>query len=115
MISESPKISVIVPCYRTERWLDRCVASLVNQTLQDIEIILVDDGSPDRVPAICDEWAAKDALVRMSLYSERNFRIHSEAERIGRTSAAIKKKCRPFGLLFIFLKVATKFQHSKFS
>ena len=65
MISESPKISVIVPCYRTERWLDRCVASLVNQTLQDIEIILVDDGSPDRVPAICDEWAAKDARIKV--------------------------------------------------
>ena len=65
MISDSPKISIIVPCYRTERWLDRCVTSLVNQTLQDIEIILVDDGSPDRVPAICDEWAAKDARVKV--------------------------------------------------
>ena len=65
MISESPKISVIVPCYRTERWLDRCVTSLVTQTLQDIEIILVDDGSPDRVPAICDEWAAKDARIKV--------------------------------------------------
>ena len=64
-LSKPPKISVIVPCYRTERWLDRCVASLVNQTLQDIEIILVDDGSPDRVPAICDEWATKDARIKV--------------------------------------------------
>ena len=65
IISKIPKISVIVPCYRTEKWLDRCVASLVNQTLQDIEIILVDDGSPDRVSAMCDEWAAKDTRIKV--------------------------------------------------
>lgn len=54
-----PKVSVIVPCYGVEKYLDRCMESLVNQTLRDIEIILVDDVSPDRVPEMCDEWAAK--------------------------------------------------------
>lgn len=53
------KVSVIVPCYGVEKYLDRCMESLVNQTLRDIEIILVDDVSPDRVPEMCDDWAVK--------------------------------------------------------
>ncbi len=61
----SPKVSVIVPCYKTEQYLDRCVTSLVNQTLREIEIILVDDGSPDRVPQMCDEWAKKDSRIKV--------------------------------------------------
>lgn len=60
-----PKVSVVVPCYKVEKYLDRCVESLVNQTLRDIEIILVDDGSPDRVPQMCDEWAAKDSRIKV--------------------------------------------------
>lgn len=53
------KVSVIVPVYNTEKFLHRCVDSLLNQTLEDIEIILVDDGSKDSSPAICDEYAEK--------------------------------------------------------
>lgn len=53
----TPKVSIIVPCYGVEKYLDRCMESLVNQTLRDIEIILVDDVSPDCVPEMCDEWA----------------------------------------------------------
>ena len=53
-----PKISVIIPVYKVERYLDACVASVVGQTYPDLEIILVDDGSPDNCPAICDAWAA---------------------------------------------------------
>lgn len=52
-----PKVSIIVPVYNVEQYLDRCVQSLLNQTLKDIEIILVDDGSPDNCPAMCDEYA----------------------------------------------------------
>lgn len=51
------KVSVIVPVYNAEKFLNRCVDSLINQTLKDIEIILVDDGSKDSSPAICDEYA----------------------------------------------------------
>lgn len=58
-----PKVSIIVPCWGVEKYLDRCVESLVNQTLKDIEIILVDDVSPDRVPEMCDEWARKDDRI----------------------------------------------------
>lgn len=60
-----PKISVIIPIYKVERYLDACVASVVGQTYTDLEIILVDDGSPDGCSAICDAWAQKDARIRV--------------------------------------------------
>jgi len=61
----NPKVSIIVPCYGVEKYLDRCMQTLVNQTLKDIEIILVDDVSPDNVPLMCDEWAKKDIRVKV--------------------------------------------------
>lgn len=60
-----PKVSIIVPCWGVEKYLDKCVECLVNQTLSDIEIILVDDESPDRVPEMCDEWAKKDRRIKV--------------------------------------------------
>jgi len=60
-----PKVSIIVPVYNTERYLRHCVESIRNQTLKDIEIILVNDGSPDRCPEICDECATKDKRIRV--------------------------------------------------
>lgn len=59
------KVSVIVPCYGVEPYLDRCMASLLTQTLSNIEIIMVDDGSPDRVPLMCDEYAQKDSRIKV--------------------------------------------------
>lgn len=58
-------ISVIVPIYRVEKYLPACIDSILNQTFTDFELILVDDGSPDRCPAICDEAAERDARVRV--------------------------------------------------
>lgn len=58
-------ISVIVPVYKVEEWLDQCISSIINQTYRDVEIILVDDGSPDRCPQMCDEWAKKDKRIRV--------------------------------------------------
>ncbi|MBQ9082383.1 MAG: glycosyltransferase [Clostridia bacterium] len=60
-----PKLSIIVPVYKTEKYLERCVTSLRNQTLRDIEIILVDDGSPDDCPQLCDAFAATDERIRV--------------------------------------------------
>ena len=57
------KISIIVPIYNVEKYLERCVDSLVNQTYENIEIILVDDGSPDYCPQLCDEYAKKDSRI----------------------------------------------------
>ena len=60
-----PLVSVIVPIYKVEAFLDRCVSSVVQQTYKNLEIILVDDGSPDRCPQICDDWAGKDSRIRV--------------------------------------------------
>lgn len=59
------KFSVVVPCYNVERYLPQCIESLCKQTLVDIEIILVDDGSPDNSGKICDEWAEKDDRIKV--------------------------------------------------
>ena len=59
------KISIIVPIYKVEDYLPQCLDSLVGQTYQNMEIILVEDGSPDNSGAICDAYAAKDARVRV--------------------------------------------------
>lgn len=56
-------VSVIIPVYKVEKYLERCVNSVLNQTYENIEIILVDDGSPDNCPALCDEIAAKNNRV----------------------------------------------------
>ena len=69
-----PLVSIIVPCYGVEKYLNRCLDSIVNQTIKDIEIILVDDGSPDRVPKMCDEWAKKDTRIKV---------IHKKNEGLG--------------------------------
>lgn len=56
-------ISVIVPVYNMEKYLDRCVESIVNQTYTNLEIFLVDDGSTDRSGEICDQWENKDSRI----------------------------------------------------
>lgn len=58
-------ISVVVPVYKVEKYLDQCVQSIVNQTFKNLEIILVDDGSPDRCGAMCDAWALKDGRIKV--------------------------------------------------
>lgn len=61
----TPLISVIVPIYNVEAYLDRCVRSIVDQTYRNVEIILVDDGSSDGCPAMCDVWAERDARIKV--------------------------------------------------
>jgi len=59
-----PRISIIIPCYNVDKYLEKCLDSLIHQTLRDIEIIPVDDGSPDTSGAICDRYAAMDSRVK---------------------------------------------------
>ena len=61
----TPKISIIVPIYNVEKYLARCITSLLNQTLSDIELILVDDESPDSCPQLCDNYAQKDKRIKV--------------------------------------------------
>ena len=58
-------ISVIVPIYNVEKYLNKCIESIINQTYKNLEIILVDDGSPDNCPQICDEYAKKDGRIKV--------------------------------------------------
>lgn len=60
-----PTISVIVPVYKVEAYLDKCVQSILQQTYTDYELILVDDGSPDCCGELCDSWAKKDSRIRV--------------------------------------------------
>lgn len=79
-------VSVIIPVYKVEAYLKRCVDSVLNQTYKDIEVILVDDGSPDNCPAICDEYATLDSRVRVlhkpngGLSSARNAALDSQID-----------------------------------
>lgn len=59
------KFSIIIPCYKVEKYLRQCVDSVLVQTFEDYEVIIVDDGSPDGCPAICDEYAIKDNRVKV--------------------------------------------------
>ncbi len=65
MTTNKPLLSVVVPIYKVENYLRDCIDSVLAQTLSDIEVILVDDGSPDNCGAICDEYAEKDSRVRV--------------------------------------------------
>lgn len=75
------KVSVIVPVYKVEEYLDEFMTGLVNQTYRNLEILLVDDGSPDACPQMCDEWAKKDERIRVfhkqngGVYDARNFAL----------------------------------------
>ena len=62
-MKDFPLISIIIPIYKVERYLHRCVDSVLNQSYRNLEIILVDDGSPDQCPAICNEYAKKDKRI----------------------------------------------------
>ena len=59
-----PLISVVLPIYNIEAYLDRCMKAVLNQTYDNLEILMVDDGSPDGCPAMCDRYAAEDHRVR---------------------------------------------------
>ena len=73
-MKNEPLISIVVPVFKVEKYLDRCLESIVNQTYKNLEILVVDDGSPDSSPAICDKWAAADERIRV---------IHKKNEGVG--------------------------------
>lgn len=65
MLNNQPLVSVIVPVYKVEAYLDDCVKSIVEQTYNNLEIILVDDGSPDNCSLMCDEWEKRDSRIKV--------------------------------------------------
>lgn len=62
---KQPLVTVVLPIYNVEKYLDRCIESVVNQTYNNLEILMIDDGSPDRCPQMCEEWAKKDPRIRV--------------------------------------------------
>lgn len=60
-----PLISVIIPVYNVEKYLNKCITSVVEQTYKNLEIIIVDDGSTDQSPEICDEWKKRDSRIQV--------------------------------------------------
>ena len=86
----TPYISVIVPVYNVEPYLRQCVDSILAQTFSDFELILVDDGSPDGCPAICDEYAARDS--RVSVIHQQNAGL-TQARRSGLLRASADYVC----------------------
>ncbi|NCC34068.1 MAG: glycosyltransferase family 2 protein, partial [Chloroflexia bacterium] len=79
---DSPTVSVVIPVYNVERYIAQCVESVLSQTMQDLEVILVDDGSPDACPQIADDFAARDPRVTVvhqqnqGLSGARNSGLH---------------------------------------
>ena len=82
---EKDLISIIVPVYKVEKYLDKCVQSIVDQTYENLEIIIIDDSSPDNCPAMCDAWAEKDSRVQVfhienkGVANSRNFALSKAA------------------------------------
>ena len=65
MMLTKPKISVIIPVYNVEKWLNKCVDSILSQSYENFEVILVNDGSTDKSKDICDSYSKKDNRVRV--------------------------------------------------
>ena len=84
MKEKNDVISVIVPIYKVEEFLDECIQSIVDQTYQNLQIILVDDGSPDRCGEMCEDWARKDK--RIEVIHKKNGGL-SDARNVGLAEA----------------------------
>jgi len=72
--NNKPFFSIVLPIYNVEKYIDRCINSIINQSFQDFEIILVDDGSTDNCPKICDDWSSKDKRIKI---------VHKKNEGLG--------------------------------
>ena len=92
MNRNKPLISIIVPIYNVELYLKECIESIINQTYKNIEIILIDDGSPDNCGAICDEYAKKDNRIKV---------IHKENEGVSAARNTGIESCRGEYISFI--------------
>lgn len=86
------KISVIIPVYQVENYLDQCVQSVVNQTYRNLEIWLIDDGSPDKCPQMCDEYAKEDTRIHV---------IHQKNKGQGAARNAALEQCTGDWIAFV--------------
>lgn len=89
---EEPLVSVIIPVYKVEAYLDQCVQSVRNQTYTNLEIWLIDDGSPDRCPELCDQYAAQDPRIHV---------IHQENQGLGMARNVALNRCTGAWISFV--------------
>ena len=75
-----PAISILIPVYKVEPFLQRCIDSVLSQDFQDWEMILVDDGSPDRCGEICDENAEKDSRIRCCIKRMKGYQLQEKVD-----------------------------------
>lgn len=92
MPCEKPLLSIIVPVYDVERYLPKCIDSILAQTFTDFELILVEDGSPDNCPALCDAAAAKDARIRV-IHQKNGGAFCRPQRRAGRGKGQVDRLC----------------------
>ena len=83
-------ISVIVPVYKVEKYLNKCLDSIIFQTYKNIEILLIDDGSPDNCPKICDYYVQKDKRIRE--LEERNAQLEMENDLLKKLRALVQQR-----------------------
>ena len=81
-----PLLSVIVPCYNVEKYMDKCISSIVNQSYSNLEILLIDDGSADTTGSICDAWQKKDRRIRV-VHKENKGTAHTRKTGIEHATA----------------------------
>ena len=93
-LNENPLVSIIVPVYGTEPYLSDCIKSILSQTYRNIEVILVDDQSPDKCPEICDSFARKDARVIV---------IHQENKGVSSARNVGLSIAKGFFITFLFI------------
>ena len=88
---KAPLLSIIVPVYKVENYLPKCIDSILTQTFTDFELILVEDGSPDNCPALCDAAAEKDARIRV--IHQKNGGLSAPQRRAGRSKGRMDRFC----------------------
>ena len=98
-MNQCPKISIIVPIYKTEQYLQRCIDSILAQTFTNFELLLIEDGSPDNSGKICDKYALKDS--RIKVYHKENGGV-SSARNLGLDTWQDCKFIEEFLLIFYF-------------
>lgn len=98
---DTQKISVIVPVYNVEKYLSRCIDSIISQTFSDFELILVDDGSTDSSGKICDEYGKKDGRVKV-IHKKTEVKVQHEMQELKIQQANILRGATLFWDLLVF-------------
>ena len=79
-MTDTPQISIIIPVYKAEKYLEKCVESILSQTFEDFELLLINDSSPDNSGRICDYYASKDNRI-IVIHKKNNEKFYKEMDK----------------------------------